>query len=209
MTVIQKPPRQAAKAAKKQTEPKSVCYKKATYQDVIDAPPNKVAEVVDGRLYTHPRPASPHTRAGSALGGKLFDPYDQGIGGPGGWWILDEPELHFGTPPDENILVPDLAGWRRERMPEYPKVTYFTLVPDWTCEILSPSTRALDLGPKRDIYAREGVAYLWFIDPVLGTLEAFKLHNGQWALIATVTGDAPISVPPFEGLKTPLNSLWG
>ena len=208
MTVIQKPPRQAAKAAEKQTEPKSVCYKKATYQDVIDAPPNKVAEVVDGRLYTHPRPARPHAAAGSVLGMDIGIPFHRGRGGPGGWIIYDEPELHFGTAPDENILVPDLAGWRRERMTEGLDVAYFTLAPDWVCEILSPSTRALDLGPKRDIYAREGVAYLWFLDPAPRVLEAFKLHNGQWALIATVTGDAPISVPPFEGLETPLNSLW-
>ena len=128
----------------------------ASYQDVLEAPPHKVAEIIAGTLYMSPRPASKHARASSGLGARIGMPYDYGDQGPGGWWIIDEPELHLG----KDILVPDLAGWRRERMPDYPDVAYFTLAPDWVCEVLSPSTRALDKGRKRDIYAREGVAYL-------------------------------------------------
>ena len=135
-------------------------------------------------------------------------PFGKGKGGPGGWHIVYEPELHFGTSPGESILVPDLAGWRRERMPEPPNPAYVTLAPDWVCEILSPSTRRLDLGRKRNIYAHEGVPYLWFVDPIPRTLEAIKLENGEWVPIATLTGDAPVSVPPFETLKIPLSSFW-
>ena len=181
---------------------------KATYQDVLDAPPHKVAEVVDGSLYTHPRPAPLHTAAGSLLGGELIGPYHRGRGGPGGWWILDEPELHFGAPPDEDILVPDLAAWRRSRMPALPDTAYFTVVPDWVCEILSPSTRHLDLGRKRDIYAREGVPYLWLLDLDARALEAFTLHEGEWKKIATLTDNTPVSLPPFDAVGFPLDSLW-
>ena len=177
---------------------------RATYQDVLDAPPHKVAEVIEGTLYLNPRPASRHARASSVLGGSIGTPYDYGRSGPGGWWIIDEPELHLG----DDILVPDLAGWRRERMPEYPDVAYFTLVPDWVCEVLSPSTRAVDQGPKRAIYAREGVAWLWFIDPDVHTLEAFELRDGQWVLLETLTGNDPVSLPPFEAISFSLGDLW-
>ena len=113
--------------------------RRATYQDVLDAPAHRVAEIVDGTLYTHPRPAMPHALASSALGNDLGNPFQFGRGGPGGWWIIDEPELHL----SEDILVPDLAGWRRDRMPDYPDTAYVTLAPDWVCEILSISTRRL------------------------------------------------------------------
>ena len=134
--------------------------RRATYRDVLEAPPHKVAEIVAGTLHTNPRPAPRHAHASSALGAKIGDPFGYG-GGPGGWWILDEPELHLG----EDILVPDIAGWRRERMPDLPDTPYFPLAPDWVCEVLSPSTRDLDRHGKRPIYAREGVNHLWFVDP--------------------------------------------
>ena len=180
-------------------------YAKATYHDVLDAPPNMVAEVVDGRLYTHPRPAMPHAIAGSFLGAELIGVYGKK---PGGWWIVDEPEIHFGVFPEEDILVPDIAGWRRERMPERPVTAFVTLAPDWVCEILSSSTRRFDLGRKRDIYAREGVSYLWLVDPDARALEAFVLREGEWKQTATVADDGLVSLPPFEGVSFPLNDLW-
>ena len=152
--------------------------RKATYRDVLDAPPHMVAEIVKGALHTQPRPAS--------------------------WWIVDEPELHFG----EDILVPDLAGWRRERMPDYPDTPYFALAPDWVCEILSPSTRTFDLEEKRPIYAREGVAHLWFVDPAARTLEAFVLHRRGWTPAGSAREDEPVSLPPFEAVTFPLDALW-
>ena len=178
--------------------------RRATYQDVLDAPAHRVAEIIDGVLYTQPRPASPHALATSSLGSDLTAAFQFGRGGPGGWWIIDEPELHL----DEDILVPDLAGWRRERMPDYPDVAYFTLAPDWVCEVLSASTRKIDLHGKRPIYAREGVAHLWLIDPVDRTLEAFELRNGKWVLIATATDDDSVQVRPFEAITFSLADLW-
>ncbi len=178
--------------------------RRATYQDVLDAPAHKVAEIINGTLHTHPRPAAPHARASSVLGIEIGGPFDRGRGGPGGWWIIDEPELHLG----EDILVPDLAGWRRERMPEYPDTAFFTLAPDWACEVLSPSTRRFDLQEKRPVYAREGVAHLWLIDPTDQMLEAFALRDGAWLLIATAKDDEPVSVRPFDAVTFNLGDLW-
>ena len=135
--------------------------RQAAYQDVLDAPPHLVAEIVSGKLYTHPRSGPCHTIANSGLGILIGSPFHFDRGGPGGWWILDEPEFH----PGEDILVPDMEGWRRERIPVHPIKAYFTLVLDWVCELLSPSTRKLDLGGRRAVYAREGVGYLWLVDP--------------------------------------------
>ena len=178
--------------------------RRATYQDVLDAPAYQVAEIVDGTLYTHPRPAMPHALASSYLGDELVGPFGKGRGGPGGWWIIDEPEIHL----DEDIVVPDLAGWRRERMPDYPGTAYVTLAPDWVCEVLSESTRRHDLHEKRPIYAREGVPYLWLVDPRDRTLEAFELHDGQWLLIATAKDDDPVSIRPFDAITFSLGDLW-
>ena len=181
--------------------------KRATYQDVLDAPPDMVAEVVGGALYTHPRPAMPHARASSRLGAMLNLPFDSdrsSLSGPGGWWIVDEPELHLG----EDIVVPDLAGWRRENMPEFPVAAYCSQAPDWACEVLSQSTRALDTGPKQAIYAREGVAHLWFVDPDARTLAAFALRGGRYALIGECAEDEAVSLPPFDAIEFSLADLW-
>ncbi len=177
---------------------------RANYQDVLDAPAHMVAEVIGGALHTHPRPAMPHARATSSLGVKVGGPFDYDSGGPGGWWIVFEPELHLG----EDILVPDLAGWRRKRMPTYPNTAYATLAPDWVCEVLSPGTRRIDLHEKRPIYAREDVPYLWLVDPLERGLEAFELRDGQWVLIASLKDDDAVSVPPFEAISFSLADLW-
>ena len=177
---------------------------RATYQDVLDAPEHRVAEIVDGTLHTHPRPAPPHAVASSSLGSDLLTTFQFGRGGPGGWWIIFEPELHLG----EDILVPDLAGWRRERMAELPDTAYFTLAPDWVCEVLSASTRKLDLHEKRPVYAREGIPHLWLVDPTDRTLEAFEMHEGQWLLIASAKDDDPVSIRPFDAITFSLGDLW-
>ena len=135
----------------------------ATYEDLLQVPEHLVAEIVNGRLVTHPRPAPRHLRASSRLGGELDGPFDQGRGGPGGWWILDEPELHLGP----QVLVPDLAGWQRERMPSLPETAWFELAPDWVCEVMSPSTARIDRVEKLPIYAAAGVGHVWHIDPIL------------------------------------------
>ncbi len=180
---------------------------KATYKDVLDAPPHMTAEVLAGKLHTHPRPAARHAWASSALGIEVGSPFSRGRGGPRGWWIIDEPELHFGSG-GEDIAVPDLAGWRRETMPEYPDAAYFDIAPDWVCEILSPSTMRIDRHEKAEIYARERVSHMWFVDPGVQMLEAFELRGGRWTLLATLADDAPVSLPPFDAVTFPLDALW-
>lgn len=176
----------------------------ATYQDVLDAPEHMVAELIRGALHLQPRPASRHARAASMLGVKLGGPFDADPDGPGGWWILVEPELHLG----DDVLVPDIAGWRRERMPAFPDVAGFTLAPDWVCEVLSPGTRRTDLTAKRDIYAERGVAWLWFVDPDARTLEVFELTAGAWTLRGAFGGDETIGAAPFEAAPFALSVLW-
>lgn len=176
----------------------------ATYQDVLDAPPNMVAELVGGALHLHPRPAPRHARAGSTLGVEIGGPFDRGRDGPGGWVILYEPELHFG----DDVLVPDWAGWRRERMPKLPETAWFETAPDWLCEILSPGTRRLDLTDKRAIYAAAGVRHLWLVDPDARTLEAFDNQDGQWLLVAALKDDEEVRVLPFDAIAFSLSALW-
>lgn len=176
----------------------------ATYEDLLQASPHLVAEILFGRLHTHPRPAPKHARASSMLGGKLMDPFDNGKDGPGGWWILDEPELH----PGRHVVVPDVAGWRRERMPELPETAWFELAPDWVCEVLSPSTAQTDRSLKLPIYAEHGVGHIWLVDPELRTLEVYERKDGKWLLLATLKENDDVRLPPFDAIAFSLALLW-
>jgi Uma2 family endonuclease len=180
--------------------------RKATYDDVLAAPPHVVAEVVDGVLYTQPRPAMPHAQAATVLGEELGPPFKRGKGGPGGWIILYEPELHLGTGPD--IVVPDLGGWRRETLPELPDAAYSTVRPDWACEVLSPRTRRLDRTKKVPLYVREGVGHVWLVDPEAQTLEVMKLDGGSYRLMGTHAGDERVRAEPFDAIELELGALW-
>lgn len=176
----------------------------ATYEDLLAVPGHLVAEILDGELYTSPRPAPRHAAASSGLGGALHGPFDRGRGGPGGWWILDEPELHLA----HDVVVPDLAGWRRDRMPRLPEEAYFSMAPDWVCEVLSPATAAMDRVKKLTIYAREHVPHAWLVDPFARTLEVLRLEAGRWTIVATSAGAGIVRTEPFEALDLDLTLLW-
>jgi Uma2 family endonuclease len=178
--------------------------RRATYEDLRAVAKNLVAEIIDGELVTQPRPASLHARASSRLGMELGGPFDRGKGGPGGWILLDQPELHL----HGDVLVPELAGWRRERMPELPDAAAFELAPDWVCEVLSPATAATDRAGKMPIYARERVGHVWLVDPIARTLEAYRLAGDHWTLVGTWREDAKVYVEPFEVLELELAGLW-
>lgn len=181
--------------------------KPARYDDLLAVPDTKVAEVIDGELIVSPRPASPHANSAAAIivdiRGAFHGPAGQAHG-PGGWWILMEPELHFG----DDVLVPDEAGWRREGMPKLPNVAAFSQAPDWICEVVSPSTGAIDRGRKMRIYARESVGHLWLVDPLLRTIEVFRLREGEWSVAAVYAGDAPARVEPFDALELDVSRWW-
>ncbi len=181
-----------------------LAFKEATYEELEKVPPNRIAEIIDGHLVTQPRPAPKHVLASSYLGDELTGPFAKGRGGPGGWIILDEPELHLG----KHVLVPDLAGWRRENLPKLPEEAFFETPPDWICEVISPSTARYDRIEKRRIYAEFKVAHLWFIDPDAQTLEAFELRKGDWLLIASHAGKDEIAVAPFAEVPFSLGVLW-
>lgn len=178
--------------------------RRATYEELCQVPEHKVAEILDGELIVTPRPALRHASARSGLGGLLWGPFQGGRSGPGGWWILDEPELHLA----DDILVPDLAGWRRERVSSVPDTAYMTLAPDWVCEVISPATERMDRLRKMRIYAREGVQHLWLLDPLVRTLEVLRLESARWVLLGT-HGDADVvRVEPFEAVEIELTALW-
>jgi Uma2 family endonuclease len=174
------------------------------------APPEQVAEILDGELHLSPRPARPHANVASNLGILIGGPFKFGRGGPGGWVILDEPELHLGPRPDK--LVPDLAGWRRERLPRAvggdDAPAHYDLAPDWACEVLSERTRSRDKGQKMRIYAREGVRHLWHVDPLARTLDIFRLTEGRWLLVDSFAGEERVRAEPFEALELELSLVW-
>jgi Uma2 family endonuclease len=177
----------------------------ATYADLERVPPHLVAEIIHGVLETHPRPLPRHGIAAGAISSELGPPFQRGRGGPGGWIFIVEPELHLG----EHVLVPDIAAWRRERFPKLgPKQAGISVAPDWACEILSPSTARLDQGPKRQIYAEFGVAFLWMLDPATRVLDAYQLVGGKWLLLGTATGSDDISFPPFDAIRFSLDVLF-
>ncbi len=182
--------------------------RRATYADLLEVPEHLVAEIIDGDLITSPRPASAHALAAAALGSVVFDRFNGppgGAGAPGGWWILYEPELHFG----DDVLVPDLAGWRRERMPTFPNVAAFELAPDWVCEVISPSTARIDRGRKLRVYARERVAHLWFVDPLARMVEIYRLDADRWIVVGTHEGGEPLRAEPFEAIGLDVRRWWG
>jgi Uma2 family endonuclease len=178
--------------------------RRATYEDLLAIPDHFIAEIIDGELVTQPRPAASHALASTTLGGELVGPFHRGRGGPGGWITLDEPELHL----HGDILVPDMAGWRRERMPQVPDAAAFELAPDWVCEVLSPGTAAIDRSSKRRTYAREGVRWLWLIEPETKTLETFALDGKDWKLLDTWHDDAVVRAVPFDAIELELAALW-
>jgi Uma2 family endonuclease len=178
-----------------------------TLYAALEALPERLTgEILEGQLYTQPRPTAPHVSAVSSLAMELGGPYSRGRGGPGGWWILVEPELHFVR--DAEVAVPDLAGWRRERMPRMPEDHRIEIVPDWVCEVLSPSTRSKDREIKLPLYAKRGVRYAWLLDPRARTLEAFALERGGWTPLATLAAADTVALEPFAAARFVLESLW-
>ena len=177
----------------------------ATYQDVIDAPEHMVAELIDGELFLQPRPAKPHAEAASVLGMLIGPPFRLGRGGPGGWWIQDEPELHLFA----DVLVPDLAGWRKAGMPALDLTeAAYTTPPDWVCEVVSPGTAGKDRVRKLPKYAQAGVKHAWLVDPVQRTLEVFENQGGTWLMIQAFQGPAAVEARPFEAVPLELAELW-
>jgi Uma2 family endonuclease len=176
------------------------------YEEYLKVPSHLRAEIINGTLYVLPRPAPRHANASSVLGFELGGPFQRGRGGPGGWWILDEPELHLEL---KVPIVPDLAGCRVERMPELPETPYFTIAPDWVCEVLSRSTEKIDRDDKLPYYAAHRVRHVWLLDPIDKRLEVYTLDDsGKWRAVRMYEGDVTIRAEPFEAIEIDLSALW-
>jgi Uma2 family endonuclease len=175
----------------------------ATWDDLLDVPEGFIGEIIAGEIVATPRPANPHAEVSSDLGTLLGGPFRFGIGGPGGWVLLDEPRIRFG----EEIRVPDLAGWRRERYSAPPSGP-LTVIPDWTCEILSPATESDDRGAKMDLYRTAGVRHVWLVGWIARTLEVYRAEASGWLRVATFTGDSRVRAEPFDAIELDLSLLW-
>lgn len=176
----------------------------AFYSDLVDAPPDRIAELVGSALYLSPRPSPKHANAATVLGADLHDAFDRGRRGPGGWRVLFEPELHVGN----DVLIPDLAAWRRERLPELGDANGIDVVPDWVCEIVSRSTERFDRTEKLPRYATAGVGYAWLVDPVTRCVEVLSRAGDSWRVVETHSGDTLVCAPPFEAVTIELAALW-
>jgi len=178
--------------------------KTATYEDLYSIPENMTGQIINGELFAMPRPSPRHCHVVSGIGFEIGPPYRFGRGGPGGWVILDEPEIKLG----QNIFVPDLAGWKKEKLPKFPKTNYISVLPDWICEVLSPGTEKTDRADKMPVYAQFGVPYLWLINPVEEILEVFKLDSGRWTLLAVYAENEKVRAEPFQETEINLENLW-
>jgi Uma2 family endonuclease len=184
---------------------KPATFKPATYADIEALPPHVTGEILFGVLHAHPRPAPRHGLAAISLSDEIVGPFQKRRGGgPGGWIFMIEPELHLG----DDTVVPDLAGWRRERLPKLPDTAYIETPPDWLCEVLSPSTQQIDRTDKLAIYAAHGVGHCWYVDPTARTLEVFALQGEKWLRAAAFKNADPVTAPPFEVHTFPLDVLW-
>lgn len=180
--------------------------KAPTLADLEALPPGVKGEIIDGVLYTMTRPRGPHQHVASGITSDVRGPFDRGRGGPGGWWILPEPGVELPGSPE---VAPDIAGWRRERLTALPEDEPIRLVPDWTCEILSPSTRRHDLLVKKPFYARAGVPHHWLVDLAARTVTAYKLEAGRWVELGVFGDEREARIEPFDAVPLDVASWWG
>lgn len=177
----------------------------ATLADLEALPPELKGEIIDGELYVQPRPRARHARVEGLIVGSTQGPYDLGRGGPGGWWILPEPGVELPGSPE---FSPDVAGWRRERLPELPQDDPIRVAPDWICEVLSPSTRGYDFIKKRPFYARIGVSWLWYVDVEARSISVSHLRDGAWVEMAVHGDEERVRLQPFPEVELDLELWW-
>ena len=176
----------------------------ATRAELDELPDDVEGEIIKGRLHVMPKPRPRHVNIAGLIGMLVGPPFQLGVNGPGGWWILVEPGIEL---PEAAEIGPDVAGWRRERLPELPE-NPISVVPDWVCEVLSPTTRRHDMSVKRPFYAKVGVRWMWIVDPEPQLLTVSRLYDGRWSEMATFAGEVRVRAEPFEGVELDLSTWW-
>lgn len=161
-------------------------------------------EIIEGVMYTMTRPRARHQDVGGSIHADVFNPFQRKRGGPGGWWILPEPGIELPNTPE---ISPDVAGWRRDRLPELPTGP-LTVVPDWVCEVLSPTTRRHNLLIKKPYYARVGVPWHWLVDLEARALTVLKLVDHAWTEVGTFGDETEARLPPFDEVPLDISSWW-
>lgn len=177
----------------------------ATRADLEKLPSTWRGEIIDGTLYAFPRPRAPHANVEGLVTADLKNPFQRGRGGSGGWWILPEPGIELPRAPE---ISPDVAGWRKERLPKLPRNKPITVVPDWICEILSRSTQSYDQVVKRRLYAEIGVGHIWYVDPINRFLEVSRLVEGKWLQLGVYGPEEKVHAEPFEAVEIDLAEWW-
>lgn len=183
----------------------STARRLATYDDLLALPEDVKAELLAGEVHVQPGPLPGHARAQRALGRFVGGPFDDDRDGPEGWWIFTELDVRFGP---HDVVRPDLSGWRRARLPDPWRARPIDVVPDWVCEILSPSTERIDRVTKQRLYADHGVAHYWIVDPSERVLEAYVLDRGQWRIAGTYDDTAVVRIPPFEAIELAVGRIF-
>lgn len=178
--------------------------KPATYADIEALPPHLTGQIIDGELFVSPRPAPAHARTVSTLGGLINVQFDVGLMGPGGWRILDEPEIHL----DTAVLVPDIAGWRLENWTDQIQTAAIKTAPDWICEVLSPSTERFDRSRKLMTYGRLGIRHAWLVHPTRHFVEVYENRAGAWVLLTVEAGNSELRAAPFDAVGISLKAIW-
>lgn len=182
-----------------------ILRRQAGWEDLLALPEGGKAEVLAGELSVSPRPRPAHGRTQVILSSRIGPPFDLGEGGPGGWWILIEPDVQFGP---HDVVNPDLAGWRRDRVPTLPDEQPISIAPDWVCEVISPRTARRDRTVKADLYLRSGVPHYWLVDVELRTLEALEAQREQWVRLGAWTDGDRARIPPFDAVVLDVGSLF-
>ncbi len=175
------------------------------WADILAAPEELKAEILGGELVTSPRPHPRHAFTQAELSTDIAGAFQRGRGGPGGWWILIEPDVSFGP---HDIVAPDLVGWRRARVPAFPEEQPIAIRPDWICEVLSPRTASRDRTAKSDLYLRSAVPHYWLADPEARTLEVFELEEGRWLRLGAWGDGDRARVPPFDAIELEVGALF-
>ncbi len=178
-----------------------------TYKDLLGLAEDVRAEILGGAMAMSPSALPRHSLAqrvlGSVIGGPFHDEHD--AGGPGGWWIFPEVDVQLGV---HDIVRPDLAGWRRERLQDPWDARPIRVVPDWICEIISPSNGSHDRVTKRALYARYGVSFYWLVDPHQCVLEALQLCDGKWLELGAWDASDAAGIQPFDAVTLELRRVF-